>query len=170
MCDRENALKAVRIQKLKTKNIKKIADSIERGHCLVITGHIESAKSFVESLINKGWLRELKTRYIATEKSFSTIEKMDKKQEEDRLNELVWRVSGLENLGTKDIDKIAQYYRFSGRWNKPTPEAIRSAKKVIKNLLKDGWLKELPDRYVMTEKARERVKMLEDRVKKKIMT
>jgi len=67
----------------------------------------------------------------------------------------------IEKVGNKDLIKIAgAILGFD----------INTAKFAINKLLKEGWLKELPDRYVMTEKARQRIEMLHERVKRGIMT
>jgi len=82
-----------------------------------------------------------------------------------KMNSNAGSAERIEHLNTKDVTKMVE--KIFGEIDK---ESINIMKIRIRRLVKDGWLKELPDRYVMTEKARKRREMLRERVKKGVMS
>ena len=77
-----------------------------------------------------------------------------------RMNGCAASARDIQNVGTRDFAVLAK--ELFGETDKESVDIIKLR---VRRLIKDGWIKELPDMYVMTEKARQRVKMLKERVK-----
>ncbi len=68
----------------------------------------------------------------------------------------------IESVKRKDINLIAKKLNYTDLKDSPTENGLRTAKFSVERLLKEGWLKELPDRYAITDKTKKRLEFLKE--------
>ena len=79
-----------------------------------------------------------------------------------KANVFAKKAKKVESVRTKNPILIAKKLNYTDLKGVPGKDGIEMARFSIENLIKEGWLKELPDRYVMTEKAKKRIQYLKE--------
>ncbi len=81
------------------------------------------------------------------------------------MNGMASRARDIEDVKTKNLKSLAK--NILGSTDKESLEMMES---IIKKRIDSGWLKELSDRYIMTDRSKKRIEMLRERVRRGVMT